>query len=146
RRRGGRSSAAAGRRRGWGGGWGGGTFWGRRGGGGRPPGTSFTRGGVLGPSGAGRPSGRRGGGGAAAKRRPLCLARRWGGRHPARAHRVAERLDAGTVWVNCWLLRDLRTPFGGVKDSGVGREGGDEALRFFTDPKTVCVKFPAEAP
>jgi aminomuconate-semialdehyde/2-hydroxymuconate-6-semialdehyde dehydrogenase len=58
-----------------------------------------------------------------------------------RAHRVAERLECGTVWVNCWLLRDLRTPFGGTKSSGVGREGGDEALRFFTEPKTVCVKF-----
>lgn len=62
----------------------------------------------------------------------------------ARAHRVAEKLDAGTVWVNCWLLRDLRTPFGGIKDSGVGREGGDEALQFFTDPKTVCIKFSME--
>jgi aminomuconate-semialdehyde/2-hydroxymuconate-6-semialdehyde dehydrogenase len=62
----------------------------------------------------------------------------------ARAHRVAEKLDAGTVWVNCWLLRDLRTPFGGVKDSGVGREGGDEAIAFFTDPKTVCIKYPTE--
>ena len=59
----------------------------------------------------------------------------------ARAHRVAERLETGTVWVNCWLLRDLRTPFGGVKQSGVGREGGDEALRFFTEPKTVCLKY-----
>jgi aminomuconate-semialdehyde/2-hydroxymuconate-6-semialdehyde dehydrogenase len=59
----------------------------------------------------------------------------------ARAHRVAERLECGTVWVNCWLLRDLRTPFGGVKQSGVGREGGDEALRFFTEPKTVCIKY-----
>lgn len=57
-----------------------------------------------------------------------------------RAHRVAEALECGTVWVNCWLLRDLRTPFGGVKNSGLGREGGDEALRFFTEPKTVCVK------
>ncbi len=64
----------------------------------------------------------------------------------ARAHRVAERLETGTVWVNCWLLRDLRTPFGGVKQSGVGREGGDEALRFFTEPKTVCVKYAAEVP
>jgi aminomuconate-semialdehyde/2-hydroxymuconate-6-semialdehyde dehydrogenase len=61
-----------------------------------------------------------------------------------RAHRVAERLEAGTVWVNCWLLRDLRTPFGGVKDSGVGREGGDEALHFFTEPKTVCVRYNAD--
>jgi aminomuconate-semialdehyde/2-hydroxymuconate-6-semialdehyde dehydrogenase len=57
-----------------------------------------------------------------------------------RAHRVASRLDAGTVWVNCWLLRDLRVPFGGMKASGVGREGGDEALRFFTEAKNVCVK------
>jgi aminomuconate-semialdehyde/2-hydroxymuconate-6-semialdehyde dehydrogenase len=61
-----------------------------------------------------------------------------------RAHRVAEQLETGTVWVNCWLLRDLRTPFGGVKHSGLGREGGEEALRFFTEPKTVCVKYPAE--
>jgi aminomuconate-semialdehyde/2-hydroxymuconate-6-semialdehyde dehydrogenase len=59
----------------------------------------------------------------------------------ARAHRVAERLECGTVWVNCWLLRDLRTPFGGVKQSGVGREGGDEAMRFFTEPKTVCIRY-----
>jgi aminomuconate-semialdehyde/2-hydroxymuconate-6-semialdehyde dehydrogenase len=58
-----------------------------------------------------------------------------------RAHRVAEQLECGTVWVNCWLLRDLRTPFGGTKSSGVGREGGDEALRFFTEPKTVCIKY-----
>jgi aminomuconate-semialdehyde/2-hydroxymuconate-6-semialdehyde dehydrogenase len=57
-----------------------------------------------------------------------------------RAHRVADRLHAGTVWVNCWLLRDLRVPFGGVKASGVEREGGEEALRFFTEPKNVCVK------
>jgi aminomuconate-semialdehyde/2-hydroxymuconate-6-semialdehyde dehydrogenase len=62
----------------------------------------------------------------------------------ARAHRVAEQLECGTVWVNCWLLRDLRTPFGGVKQSGIGREGGDEALRFFTEAKTVCVKYEAE--
>ncbi|ANB16518.1 aldehyde dehydrogenase [Dokdonella koreensis] len=56
-----------------------------------------------------------------------------------RAHRVAARLEFGLVWVNCWLLRDLRTPFGGVKNSGVGREGGVEALRFFTEPKNVCL-------
>jgi len=61
----------------------------------------------------------------------------------ARAHRLAERLESGTVWVNCWLLRDLRTPFGGVKQSGIGREGGDEAMRFFTEPKTVCIKYDA---
>jgi aminomuconate-semialdehyde/2-hydroxymuconate-6-semialdehyde dehydrogenase len=57
-----------------------------------------------------------------------------------RAHTVAARLEAGIVWVNCWMLRDLRTPFGGVKNSGVGREGGVEALRFFTDAKNVCVQ------
>lgn len=58
----------------------------------------------------------------------------------SRAHRVAAKLESGIVWVNCWLLRDLRTPFGGVKDSGMGREGGFEALRFFTEEKNVCVK------
>jgi len=58
-----------------------------------------------------------------------------------RAHRVAERIEAGIVWINTWLLRDLRTPFGGVKSSGVGREGGFEALRFFTEPKNVCIKY-----
>ena len=57
-----------------------------------------------------------------------------------RAHRVAASLDAGTVWVNCWLLRDLRVPFGGMKDSGVGREGGFESLNFFTEAKNVCVR------
>jgi aminomuconate-semialdehyde/2-hydroxymuconate-6-semialdehyde dehydrogenase len=58
----------------------------------------------------------------------------------SRAHRFSARLHSGIVWVNCWMLRDLRTPFGGVKDSGVGREGGHEAMRFFTEPKNVCVK------
>ncbi len=57
----------------------------------------------------------------------------------ARAHRVAARLESGIVWINCWMRRDLRTPFGGVKQSGVGREGGFEALRFFTEAKNVCV-------
>lgn len=57
-----------------------------------------------------------------------------------RAHRIAAGLESGIVWVNCWLLRDLRTPFGGMKDSGMGREGGWEALRFFTEPKNVCIK------
>jgi aminomuconate-semialdehyde/2-hydroxymuconate-6-semialdehyde dehydrogenase len=56
-----------------------------------------------------------------------------------RAHRVASRIEAGIVWVNCWMVRDLRTPFGGMKQSGVGREGGTDALRFFTEPKNVCV-------
>ncbi len=58
-----------------------------------------------------------------------------------RAHRVANSLQSGIVWVNCWMLRDLRTPFGGVKNSGVGREGGWEALRFFTESKNVCIKY-----
>jgi aminomuconate-semialdehyde/2-hydroxymuconate-6-semialdehyde dehydrogenase len=58
-----------------------------------------------------------------------------------RAHRVARELHTGIVWINCWLLRDLRTPFGGVKQSGVGREGGFEALQFFTEPKNVCIKY-----
>ena len=59
----------------------------------------------------------------------------------SKANRVAEQIQAGVVWINCWLLRDLRTPFGGVKNSGVGREGGLEALRFFTEPKNVCIKY-----
>jgi len=57
-----------------------------------------------------------------------------------RAHRIASLIHAGIVWINCWLLRDLRTPFGGVKASGVGREGGFQALDFFTEPKNVCIK------
>ncbi len=58
-----------------------------------------------------------------------------------RAHRLANNLKAGIVWINCWLLRDLRTPFGGVKASGVGREGGFEGLDFYTESKNVCIKF-----
>jgi aminomuconate-semialdehyde/2-hydroxymuconate-6-semialdehyde dehydrogenase len=57
----------------------------------------------------------------------------------ARAQRVTARIDFGIVWVNCWMLRDLRTPFGGVKHSGMGREGGVDALRFFTESKNVCI-------
>ena len=57
-----------------------------------------------------------------------------------RAHRVADEIHAGIVWINSWLVRDLRTPFGGVKASGVGREGGFEALHFFTEPKNIFVK------
>lgn len=57
-----------------------------------------------------------------------------------RVHRVSAELKCGIVWVNCWLFRDLRTPFGGMKQSGVGREGGWEALKFFTDSKNVCIK------
>jgi len=57
-----------------------------------------------------------------------------------RAHRVAAGVKSGIIWVNCWLFRDLRTPFGGMKQSGVGREGGWEALRFFTEAKNVCIR------
>ena len=57
-----------------------------------------------------------------------------------RAHRIANNLHTGIVWINCWLLRDLRTPFGGVKSSGVGREGGFDAFDFFTEPKNICIK------
>ncbi len=59
----------------------------------------------------------------------------------SRANRVAAKTEAGIIWINCWLLRDLRTPFGGVKNSGVGREGGWDALRFFTEAKNVCIEF-----
>ena len=55
-----------------------------------------------------------------------------------KADRVAGKLDSGVVWVNCWMVRDLRTPFGGMKNSGVGREGGLEALDFFTEQKNIC--------
>lgn len=58
-----------------------------------------------------------------------------------RAHRMGAALKTGIVWINCWMLRDLRTPFGGMKQSGVGREGGVEALRFFTEPKNICIAF-----
>ncbi|HLU80959.1 MAG TPA: aldehyde dehydrogenase family protein, partial [Flavobacteriaceae bacterium] len=62
-----------------------------------------------------------------------------------RTMRLSNRIEAGIVWVNTWLNRDLRTPFGGVKDSGVGREGGFEALRFFTEPKNVCISYQPES-
>ncbi|RZV67621.1 MAG: aldehyde dehydrogenase family protein, partial [Flavobacteriaceae bacterium] len=58
-----------------------------------------------------------------------------------RTMRMSNHLQSGIVWVNTWMLRDLRTPFGGVKSSGVGREGGFEALRFFTEAKNVCIKY-----
>lgn len=60
-------------------------------------------------------------------------------RDASRAHRLAVEIDAGILWVNCWMLRDLRTPFGGMKQSGIGREGGLDALRFFTEEKNVCI-------
>ena len=58
----------------------------------------------------------------------------------SRANRVAAKVESGIIWVNCWLLRDLRTPFGGMKNSGVGKEGGWEALRFFTESKNICIQ------
>lgn len=58
-----------------------------------------------------------------------------------RMQQMARALRTGIVWVNCWMLRDLRTPFGGMKQSGVGREGGTEALRFFTEAKNICIKY-----
>lgn len=58
----------------------------------------------------------------------------------SKAHRLANKIEAGIVWINCWLVRDLRTPFGGIKNSGVGREGGWEALKFFTEAKNVCLE------
>ncbi|EKF19178.1 2-hydroxymuconic semialdehyde dehydrogenase [Nitratireductor pacificus] len=58
----------------------------------------------------------------------------------SRGHRVAGRIDAGITWVNCWFLRDLRTPFGGSKRSGIGREGGVHSLEFYTELRNVCVK------
>jgi aminomuconate-semialdehyde/2-hydroxymuconate-6-semialdehyde dehydrogenase len=58
----------------------------------------------------------------------------------SKAHRLANKIETGIVWINCWLVRDLRTPFGGIKNSGVGREGGWEALKFFTEAKNVCLE------
>ena len=58
-----------------------------------------------------------------------------------RALRVSEKLEAGTVWVNCWMKRDLRTVFGGLKDSGLGREGGTESLAFFQEATNICIRF-----
>lgn len=59
----------------------------------------------------------------------------------SRGHRMAARIHTGVVWINTWMVRDLRTPFGGMKSSGTGREGGQESLRFFTEPKNVFVKY-----
>ncbi len=61
--------------------------------------------------------------------------------HISIAHEVANQLECGIVWINCWLKRDLRTAFGGIKNSGVGREGGWEAMRFFTEPKNICIHY-----
>lgn len=59
------------------------------------------------------------------------------------AHRVAREVDTGTMWVNCFFVRDLRLPFGGYKDSGVGREGGEYSHEFFTEAKAVVIKLEA---
>jgi len=59
----------------------------------------------------------------------------------SKANRMAANVQSGIIWINCWLLRDLRTPFGGMKNSGVGREGGWEALKFFTETKNVCIQY-----
>jgi aminomuconate-semialdehyde/2-hydroxymuconate-6-semialdehyde dehydrogenase len=56
-----------------------------------------------------------------------------------RAHRVARKIRAGIVWVNCWFVRDLRTPFGGMRESGIGREGGRLSLEFFSELKNICI-------
>jgi len=61
-----------------------------------------------------------------------------------RTMRLSKNIETGIVWINTWMNRDLRTPFGGTKDSGVGREGGFEALRFFTEAKNVCIKYSSE--
>ncbi len=60
--------------------------------------------------------------------------------NPERAKRVAAQMDAGSIWVNSWSFPDLRTPFGGMKESGIGREGGHHSLEFFTEVKNVCIK------
>ena len=57
------------------------------------------------------------------------------------AHQVARMIDFGIIWVNDWNLRDLRTPFGGMKDSGLGREGGSESMKFFSEPKNICINY-----
>jgi aminomuconate-semialdehyde/2-hydroxymuconate-6-semialdehyde dehydrogenase len=72
---------------------------------------------------------------------PYGLAASIWSRDIGRCHRVAAHVEAGLVWINCWMLRDLRTPLGGTKQSGVGREGGFEAMRFFTEAKNVCVSY-----
>ena len=55
-----------------------------------------------------------------------------------KANKLANQIQSGVIWINCWMIRDLRTPFGGIKDSGFGKEGGFDALRFFTEQKNIC--------
>jgi len=57
------------------------------------------------------------------------------------AHRVSQEIESGTVWVNCWMMRDLRAPFGGVKHSGLGRASGEASIDFYTEQKNICIKF-----
>ncbi|MEE8157718.1 MAG: aldehyde dehydrogenase [Gammaproteobacteria bacterium] len=72
---------------------------------------------------------------------PYGLAASIWSRDVSRCHRMAAAVESGVIWVNTWMLRDLRTPMGGMKQSGVGREGGFEILRFFTEPKNVCIRY-----
>jgi len=58
-----------------------------------------------------------------------------------RAHRVASQIDSGTVWINCWMNRDLQMPFGGMKHSGLGRASGEDSIDFYTEQQTICSKF-----
>lgn len=58
-----------------------------------------------------------------------------------RANRVATQIDSGTVWVNCWMLRDLKMPFGGMKHSGLGRASGYDSIDFYTEQQTICLKY-----
>ena len=59
----------------------------------------------------------------------------------SRAHRISKRIQVGLCWINSWFLRDLRTPFGGSKQSGIGREGGVHSLEFYTELRNVCIKY-----
>ncbi len=71
---------------------------------------------------------------------PMGSPRRSGPKISRRAHRTAAAIEVGITWVNCWFLRDLRTPFGGSKRSGIGREGGVHSMEFYSELRNVCVK------